>query len=129
MLLTLDGHPAGDGAGGSASPAGAAEGDLRCHDPTPTREDPVLYIHRPGSEAHWGPTDPGTTSVPVTSTKYIFADKQWICVLMGGILVSFSHQVAKLPQIVQQQPTVANIQQIVSSPQQVGFKAEHCSCR
>lgn len=28
-------------------------------------------------------------------------------------------QVAKLPQIVQQQPTVANIQQIVSSPQQI----------
>uniref|UniRef100_A0AAQ6IC67 E1A binding protein p400 n=1 Tax=Anabas testudineus TaxID=64144 RepID=A0AAQ6IC67_ANATE len=30
-------------------------------------------------------------------------------------------QVTKLPQIVQQQPTVANIQQIVSSPQQVGL--------
>lgn len=36
-----------------------------------------------------------------------------------SFLVYFSYQVAKLPQIVQQQPTVANIQQIVSSPQQV----------
>uniref|UniRef100_A0A8C9XBE9 E1A binding protein p400 n=1 Tax=Sander lucioperca TaxID=283035 RepID=A0A8C9XBE9_SANLU len=33
-------------------------------------------------------------------------------------------QVAKLPQIVQQQPTVANIQQIVSSPQQVRIQAQ-----
>ncbi|XP_075903388.1 E1A-binding protein p400 isoform X2 [Nelusetta ayraudi] len=30
-----------------------------------------------------------------------------------------SHQMAKIPQIVQQQPTVANIQQIVTSPQQL----------
>ncbi|XP_077377705.1 E1A-binding protein p400 isoform X3 [Festucalex cinctus] len=33
-------------------------------------------------------------------------------------------QVAKLPQIVQQQPTVANIQQIVSSPQQIQTQAQ-----
>lgn len=35
-----------------------------------------------------------------------------------------SHQMAKIPQILQQQPTVANIQQIVTSPQQVGFVQE-----
>lgn len=32
----------------------------------------------------------------------------------------FSYQVAKVQQMVQQQPTVTSIQQIVSSPQQVG---------
>lgn len=38
-----------------------------------------------------------------------------------SFFVYSSYQVAKLPQIVQQQQTVANIQQIVSSPQQVVF--------
>lgn len=37
----------------------------------------------------------------------------------------FCFQVAKIPQMVQQQSTVANIQQIVSSPQQVGPR---CGC-
>lgn len=46
--------------------------------------------------------------------REIFADK-------GVCFVYFPYQVAKIPQIVQQQPTVANIQQIVSSAQQVGL--------
>lgn len=48
----------------------------------------------------------------------IFVHKSMVS---GEIFMFFLHyQVAKIPQIVQQQPTVANIQQIVSSPQQVG---------
>lgn len=42
-----------------------------------------------------------------------------LSVLMKSLSLR-SHQMAKIPQIVQQQPTVANIQQIVTSPQQVG---------
>lgn len=38
---------------------------------------------------------------------------------MRLLLSTLVYQVAKLPQIVQQQPTVTSIQQIVSSPQQV----------
>lgn len=46
--------------------------------------------------------------------------------LIGDVLVYFSYQVAKIPQIVQQQQTtVANIQQIVSSPQQVRLLTYH----
>ncbi|KAF6729927.1 E1A-binding protein p400 [Oryzias melastigma] len=46
------------GAGSTASPA--AEGDLRCHHPTPTRnQTTVLHLHNPGPKTHRSPADPG----------------------------------------------------------------------
>ena len=44
-------------------------------------------------------------------------------------LYFMSLQVAKLPQVVQQQAAVANIQQMVSVSQQVGFALVECSTR
>lgn len=50
-------------------------------------------------------------------TNTVFISVQWVCLQVWDFLVYCSFQAAKLPQMVQ--PAVANIQQIVSSPQQV----------
>lgn len=68
LIVFSDWHSAGDGAGSTASPA--AESDLHCHHPTPTRnQTAVLHLHNPGPKTHWSTADPGLSPVAAILSK------------------------------------------------------------
>lgn len=118
----LDGSSAGDRSASAA--AAAAEGDLRSHPAAPTRhQDPVFHhrFHHSDPESRRCPANPG----PVEADTRPLLQRSEVYYRGGFFYAFLCFQMAKIPQIVQQQPTVANIQQIVSSPQQVGPR---CGC-